>query len=316
MNKITKIYAGVDVSKKHLDVYLEPIAKKIHIANTNQGIKKLLKFLSAYSIAQVVCESSGGYEHNLLLLLRNANYTVWQVNPTRIKAFIVSEGVHIKTDAHDAKMIARFASVKECPYRSELQANELRAFVRRRADFIEMAAVEKKRLNHPQQRYCRAEIKRHILFIKEEIKSLNKKIIELITNDNELSRKAKLLESVPGIGKAATSTFLADLPELGKLNNKQIAALVGVAPYTHQSGEYRGRAMIKGGRGYARHILYMVALTASRSNPCLRKFYQRLISAKKKAKVALVAVMRKLIVILNVMLERGEYWRYIDVIKN
>jgi transposase len=315
MDKITEVFVGVDVSKNHLDVYLDPVSKKLQIGNNIHGLKKLLSLLSRYTVVQVVCESSGGYEYGLLTILRKAAYNVWQVDPKRIKAFIVSEGVNVKTDATDAKMIARFASQKQCSYTTQspsLHANQLRALVRRKADFIGIAATEKKRLRHPQQVYCKEEIKRHIAFIKKEIDKLDKKIMILIENDDEWGRKAKLLESVPGIGKTTASTLLADMPELGKLNSKQIAALIGVAPYNNQSGEYRGQATIKGGRSYPRHILYMAALTASRSNPTMRKFYQRLIAAKKKAKVALVAVMRKLIVILNVMLERGEYWKCTD----
>lgn len=312
MKSLTKIYVGVDVSKNQLDVHLHPIAKAISFANSEDGIKKMCKQLAAYVVEQIVCESTGGYEDLMLKMLRKLNYKVWQVEPNRIKSFIRSKGKKVKTDVIDAYMIALFAA-------QEIQAHEyveygenhniIHDLVKRRKDLTRIIVEEKLRLNHPSQTKCSPEIQAHVDFMTKQLKELEDKIQRLANKDDTLSKKMKIIESVPGVGKATAAMLIAEFPELGKIENKQAAALIGVAPYTQQSGQYKGKSFIGGGRSEVRSALYMAALVAAHFNPALKKFYTKLREVgKKPAKVALIAVMRKLITILNTMVRNQTMW--------
>jgi transposase len=312
MKNITKIHVGVDVSKNKLDIYLHPIGITAPFANTEDGIKALLKYLSGYEIVQVVCESTGGYEDLCVKELRKNGYNVQRVDPNRVKSFIRSKGKKAKTDAIDAKLIALFSTQenqKNNPIEFGEKHDELRDLVKRRDDLIQMISMERLRLNHPSHQHCKSEIQKHISFMDKQVKGLEKRIQDLISKDDDLRKKAEIIESVPGIGKTTAALLLAETPELGMMGNKQIAALVGIAPYTQQSGKYQGKAFISGGRTTVRTGLYMPAMVAAKCNPTLKKFYNRLyIEGKKPAKVALVAVMRKLITILNTMIKNGTKW--------
>jgi len=313
MKNVTKIYVGVDVSKNRLDLFLYPVEKVCFFNNSKDGINEIIKLLSAYTIEQIACESTGGYEDLMLDMLRAAGYKVWQVEPNRIKSFIRSKGKKAKTDSIDARMIAMF-SFQEKPEHLHVEYGknheQLRELVKRKKDLVEMIVAEKQRLKHPSQSSCKLNIQKHIDFMDKQIKQIEEKIKELIDKDDDLSKKAKIIESVPGIGKATTSMLLAEMPELGTMENKKAAALVGVAPYTQQSGQYRGKSFISGGRAFVRSAIYMAALVAARFNPALKEFYNRLRNiGNKPAKVALVAVMRKLITILNVMIKTQTLWR-------
>lgn len=315
MNKITKISVGVDVSKEKLDVFMYPIEKHLIVKNSKKGYKKLIEIFSAYDIKQVVCESSGGYENNFLRIIDQFGYSTWQVDPKRIKAFVISEGIKVKTDKMDSKMIALFAYNKmgehspRCTFSKEQLM--LRALINRKEELKDQISNEKKRLRRPAtQCYCKAQIKNHIKFMKKQIKELEKKIDKMIENDDDWQNKAKIMESVPGVGKTTARILIASMPELGSLDNKKAASLLGVAPFTRQSGKYVGIAKIKGGRPTPRKAIYMAALTASRYNPKLKVFYNKLIDAGKKPKVAIVALMRKLIIILNTMVKNETLWAY------
>jgi len=310
MNKISKTYVGVDVSKKHLDVYLHPEKNFFRIDNSEQGIKELERKLNRYTVGQVVCESTGGYETNMIMELTKANYKVWRVDPTRVKAFRVSEGQLAKTDALDAKIIALFASQKQCKHPCASLSQErimFQGLVKRKLGLTRMISNEKKRLKNPEE-YCEKLIKKHIEFMEEQIASIDKKLAQLAKKNSKWSSAIKKMVSVPGVGIHTANVLLATMPELGRLNKKQAAALAGVAPYANQSGAFVGRSMIYGGRPAPRTALYMAALTASRYNVVLAKFYQRLRDAGKTAKVAFVAVMRKLIGILNAILRDNTTW--------
>lgn len=309
---LTKIYVGVDVSKKWLDIHCNPINKTLHISNDVEGITNLLQKLTKYDVMQVVFESSGGYESILHQMLDKTGYNTWQVDPSRVKAFRISEGIKVKTDAHDAKILSLFATDKKRAYKPKKTSgkmNKLCALIKRRVDLTTMAANEKKRLNHPQQQHCRAIIKKHIVFIKKQIEAIDKEINEIIDKDDELKRKKQIITSIPGVGDTTAASLIASMPELGTVKNNQIAALLGVAPYQRQSGMYIGIAHIQGGRFAPRQMIYMAALTASRCNKILAAFYQRLLAAGKKPKVALVAVMRKIIIMLNAMIRGNELWK-------
>lgn len=308
MENITKIYVGVDVSKNRLDVHIVPLNKAFSFNNTQKGIKKFIDIVKPYDVGQIVCEASGGYELLMLNELKKHNFKTWQVEPKRIKAFIYSEGKRAKTDAIDAKMIALFASQKINNHEITYEKNqELHKLVNRKKDLINMIGMEKLRLKMPQEN-CKKEIQRHIIFMQKQIESIELKINALIKKNDDLNKKIKILESIPGIGKTSAAIFISELPELGNIGNKQIASLVGVAPHPHQSGESKGKSSISGGRYLPRTCLFMVALVASRHNKIFKAFYQRLIKSGKKAIVALGALMRKMIVVSNTMLKKKTLW--------
>lgn len=313
MKNISKVHVGVDVSKDTLDLCTNTSKKSHHrVKNSEAGMKDVLNYLSSLNVRRVVFESSGGYEHLLMRTLGKAGYKSWQIDPSRVKAYSASEGIKYKTDKNDAYILAKFSADKNNDRQSVSLSEEqlnLRELTRERRCKVDLRADEKKRLKNPMTNYCSEHIERHITFLDKEIEMLEKQISDLMKTNKEWQQNAAIISSVPGVGEATTAALIADLHELGKLDDKKIAALVGVAPYVRQSGQYNGTATIYGGREQVRHALYMAALTASRCNPVLKVFYQRLITAGKPKKLALVAVMRKLICILNAMLKKGEVWK-------
>lgn len=314
MKKITKIYVGVDISKNNLDICLLPGKKSFRIQNDIRGIEVLIKELSKHTIERIVCESSGGYENLLIQTLVEANYQFWRVDPKRISAFIASEGVKAKTDPIDAFMIALFAQQKELPEyarikKPKLDAEKLRAIVDRRDALTRTAAEEKTRLKHPYLYICRQEIKEHITFLKKQIKLLEKEIKLILKNDADWTQKLEIITSIPGVGITTGASLIAYLPELGTLGNKQAAALVGLAPYANQSGNKIKKFKIAAGRASPRKALYMAALSATQFNHDIKIFYQRLVNAGKLKKIALVAVMRKLLILTNVLIGKNESWK-------
>ena len=313
MENLAKVYVGVDVSKNQLDVYLHPIKKTTFFTNSKAGIENFIQLLSAYSVDQVVCESTGGYEDLMIAMLRAAGHKVWQVQPNRIKSFIRSKGQKAKNDRIDAHMIALFAAQEVQEHEPVASNKMLHDLVKRRHDLTAMIVAERVRLKHPTQSACSVEIQKHIDFMNKQLIKLESKIQSVINEDKNLNKKAKIIESVPGIGKITAAMLIAEMPELGRIENKKAAALVGVVPYTQQSGQYRGKSFISGGRSMVRSSIYMAALVASRFNPAMKKFYLRLVEVgKKQAKVALVAIMRKLIVVINTMLKNNTVWSYQD----
>lgn len=313
MNSLTKIYVGVDVSKSQLDTHFYPIAKAVSYPNSEDGIRNLISQISTYSVGQIVCESSGGYEDLMIKMLRKNGYKVWPLEPNRIKSFIRSKGKKVKTDHTDAYMLALFAA-QETQEHEHVEYGKNHAMihdlVKRRKDLSDMIISEKLRLNHPSKSSCSADIQAHIDFMQQQLKEIEVKIQKLIDEDDDLKKKAEIIESMPGIGKATAALLIAEMPELGNMENKKVAALVGIAPYTQQSGQYKGKAFISGGRAAVRSGIYMAALVATRFNPAMKEFYRRLRDVEKKpAKVALVAVMRKMITILNIMVKTQTSWR-------
>ena len=311
MNNLSKVFVGVDVSKQYLDVCMLPENKSFRIANNKKGFNSFLQKIASFQVEQVVCESSGGYEQKFISTLDYAKYKTWIVQPQRVKAFIIAEGVRAKTDKIDARMIAKFASKMVCNYdKKSISAENKRfkEFVRRKTELIKMLAKEKTRFKGPTTEFCKNIIKKHIKFIEKQVEIIEKEIINMISANDEWQQKAEILETVSGVGKATSTALIAHVPELGTLNSKQIASLIGVAPFTKESGSYVGKASIGGGRAIPRKAIYMAALTASRSNPVFEKFYNNLIARGKKPKVALVAVMRKMIITLNAMLRDKTIW--------
>jgi len=311
-DNITKIFVGVDVAKDFLDIHFHPLKKSMRIANSIDGLTKLLRMLAQYEVSQIVCEASGGYESLMLGILKKEQYKVWRVQPYRIRAFITSEGIKAKTDRIDARMIALFASQKDRGYQTvECSQDEecMRALTQLRTDCVKAITRENNKVQHPQQHIvCKKIIEKNISFFQKQLREIEKQIENIMRTNNDMATKASIIQSIPGVGKVTAHTLMTEVTELGKIDNKKIAALVGVAPFVRQSGKGKGSALISGGRKNVRSVLYMAALVASRCNPILRSFYQRLKEAGKPAKLALVAVMRKLIVIINTIVKKGELW--------
>lgn len=309
MSNLSQIFVGVDVAKNHLDLHLYPHNKDMRVANSDVGIGEIIRLLSGYKVKQIVLEPTGGYEQNLVQHCRMAGYSVWQANPSRIRAFIISEGIRAKTDKIDAKMIALFASQKESKLclLPDAESNEtLRSLHRRRADLLKMLTMEKVRVSHPAQANQKKGIEKHIFFLEKQIAGLEKDIKKTIAEHEPLQKKYAIISSVPGVGMVTATALIAEMPELGIASDKQVAAILGVAPMIRQSGQSKGTASICGGRAEVRQIVYMAAVSARMHNPTLRQFYERLIRNSKKPKIALVALMRKLITIINALLRKEE----------
>jgi transposase len=311
-NTVAKVFVGVDVSKDTLDLHIHLLDKTLKAANSKPGFKAIQKWLSTYQVEQIVCESTGGYEYLFVQELRKQGYTVWIVEPSRIKAFIKSEGIKVKTDAFDAKMIAAFAAEKKCRYEVHSPSEkeiELRQLLARRTNLSDMLMMEKTRLKHPMQMYCKDDLADSVAFFKKKITSLEIRIAALVASDNQIKQRVDIIQSIPGFGPVTATAIISSVPECGSLSNKAIAAIFGVAPYAQQSGKTSWSYYIKGGRAEPRRKLYMAALVAIRFNPVMKAFYTRLKDCGKRSKVAIVAVMRKLATILNTMLKNNTVWK-------
>jgi transposase len=312
-----KVYIGVDVAKASLDIAMYSSDKKWQFSNDEAGIKQGVELLKGLSPTLVVMESTGGYETPLAYALKESGIPVAIVNPREVRDFAKATGKLAKTDTLDAKVLAHFSAVIE-PEPSSISSEELQelgAILARRRQIIEMLTAEKNRL-HTAKKVVRARIKAHIAYLENELAETEAGLRNGIKESPIEREKYNLLRSVPGVGPNLCTTLLIELPELGKLNKKQIAALVGVAPLNRDSGTLRGKRTVWGGRATVRASLYMAALVASRYNPIIKAFYQRLCAAGKAKKVALTACMRKLLVILNAMLQHGTPWAYSSLTRN
>lgn len=301
---------GIDVAKSELAFALGPQAPVERVANDARGIRKLVRTLQRSSPALVVVESTGGYERALITALLDAKLSVALVNPWRVRRLGESLGVLAKTDPIDARLLARFGEIakpRPLPCRSE--GDRLRAdLVGRRRQLMTMVVAEKNRLERA-PRALRAEIESLIEILERRVARLDARIDALHAADPERAEVAQLLQTVPCIGPGITRTLLVDLPELGALSRREIAALVGVAPFARDSGQRRGLRRIRGGRASVRTALYLAAMNAARFHPELRPFYERLRAAGKAPRVALIALARKLLVMLNAMVRDHANWR-------
>lgn len=307
----SKSYIGIDVAKDHLDIAVRPEGKTWTIKNNDEGITELAAQIHEIDPELIVMEATGGFEYNVASTLALAGLPVAVVNPRQVRDFAKSTGKLAKTDILDAQVLAHFAEAvhPEPRFLSDEQSRLLKALIVRRRQIIEMCVSEKNRLRLC-NRATREGIIDHIAWLEKSLKTLDEELAQAIQNSSIWHEKDKLLKSVPGIGKITSSVLLASLPELGSLDRKCIAALVGVAPFNRDSGNMRGSRSIWGGRAHVRCALYMAALSASRTNPVIRSFYDRLIKAGKPPKVALTACMRKLLVIMNSMIRYSTSWRY------
>ena len=306
---MTKSVVGVDVSKGKLDVGVSDEKQVRTWTNDAIGCTELGEWVVEQGVSLVVVEASGGYEAALVSELVSRGQAVAMVNPTRVRAFARAEGVLAKTDKIDAQVIARFGATMKpqaTARRDEAQV-VLTEQVTRRRQLVLILTGEKNRLQTASST-IQAHIARHITWLQTEIEALEQQISQAIAANPEWTETAQRVESVPGIGFITAATLVADLPELGQLNRQKIAALVGVAPFNHDSGKQRGKRRIFGGRTSVRSVLYMATLSAIRHNPVIKTFYQRLVAKGKLKKVALTACMRKLLVILNTMVKTGQDW--------
>ena len=306
-----KEFIGIDVSKGSLDVAAFTTNKKWHFPNDEAGINQLVKALSGLTPALVVMESTGGYETPLAYALNKAGIPCAVVNPREVRDFAKATKKLAKTDIIDARVLAHFAmAIKPEPRPlSDEQTQELEALITRRRQVIEMLTAEKNRL-HMARKPVKDEIKDHIAYLEKRLVEIDVDLRARIEESPIRREKYQLLQSVPGVGPNLSATLVIELPEMGILNRRKIAALVGVAPLNHDSGTKRGKRSPWGGRPQVRAALYMATLVASRHNPVIRQLYRRLCEAGKAKKVALVACMRKLLTILNSMLKHRVPWRF------
>jgi len=303
------VYVGIDVAKATLDVAVAPPAERWTLAYTEREMAGLVTRLTALAPALVVLEATGGLEGPLVGALAAAGLPVVGVNPRQIRDFAKATGTLAKTDALDATVLARFAAtVRPTPRPLPDAATQtLAALVTRRRQLVEMLTAERNRWGSA-PRTLRAEIQAHITWLKRRLARLDTDLGQAIRTSPAWRVQDDLLRSVPGVGPVLAATLLASLPELGRLDRKAIAALVGVAPLNRDSGTLRGRRRVWGGRAAVRAVLYMGTLVAVRHTPVLRAFYQRLRAGGKLPKVALTACMRTLLTILNAMLKHQQPW--------
>ena len=307
--KQEETYVGIDVAKARVDIATRPWGDVWSVDYDEQAVSELVSSLLAMEPTMVLLEATGGLEVPLVSALAAAALPVVVVNPRQVRDFARATGKLAKTDALDAQVLAHFAEAVRPSVRPlrDADTQELNFLTTRRSQLVTMLVSEKNRLGRASHS-VRPRIQSHITWLEQELSDLENDLREALRRSPVWREKDDLLRSVPGVGEQLSLSLLAYLPELGTLNRKQIAALVGVAPFNRDSGPRRGKRSVWGGRSRVRATLYMASLSASRYNPVLRVFYQRLLAAGKPKKVALTACMRKLLTILNAMIRSGQHW--------
>jgi transposase len=303
-------FVGIDVSKDRLDVAVRPDGKRWSAANVEAEIGGIAEALSGLSPQAVVVEATGGMEVTLVAALGRAGLPVVVVNPRQVRDFARATGRLAKTDRVDADVLAHFGEAVKPEMRplKDEDSQALTAMATRRRQVVGMITAEKNRLGIS-PRVVHKDIKQHIAWLERRLEGIDRDLEAAIRRSPMWREMDDLLQSVPGVGRVLSISLITGLPELGSLTRRQIAALVGVAPLSRDSGQFRGRRAVWGGRANVRSVLYMAALSASRFNPAIRRFYLRLIGAGKKPKVALTACMRKMIGILNAMVKNRTPWQ-------
>lgn len=304
-----QVFVGIDISKDSLEVAVHASDKQWQYSNDPAGITSLCQMLAKLMPALVVFEATGGYEMPLYLSLDEAGLPTAPVNARQIRDFARSTGKLAKTDSLDAKVIAHFGYAIQPKTHPVPDTQELKVAQCRRIQLLEMITAETNRLRGT-PKALRKRIEAHITWLKKELAGTDRELKGMIEKDPIWQEKDSLLQSTPGVGPTLSATLIAQLPELGTLDRRQIAALVGVAPLNRDSGIFHGRRTVWGGRTHVRAVLYMATLVATRYNPAIRRFYERLCAAGKMKKVALTACMRKLLTILNSMLKHRVPWNY------
>jgi transposase len=307
--EVIPIFVGIDVSKAQLDVAIRPTGERESVANDKAAIKALVKRLGKIQPAWIVLEATGGLERPLTHALAGAELPVVVVNPRQVRDFAKATGQLAKTDSIDADVLAHFAEAVRPALRPlpDAVTLEFRALTARRRQITEMIVAERNRLATASKAVTKR-IHAHIRWLESEVDQVDKDLDRSIRHSPIWKENEDLLRSVPSIGPVTSRVLLAELPELGKLNGKQISALVGVAPFNRDSGALKGRRSIWGGRAPVRSALYMATWVATRRNSAIRNFYTRLLAAGKQRMVAMVACMRKLLTILNSMIKHKTRW--------
>jgi len=305
------VHVGIDVSKAHLDVAIEPTHERWQVANDEVGIRDLVKRLGQLGAERIVLEATGGYELAALAALGCAELPAVAVNPRQVRDFAKAIGRLAKTDVLDAQVLAQFAAVVKPALRPlpDAATRELAGLLARRRQLVEMRTAEMNRLDQAVEA-VRPEIREHLRWLDKRLQQLDHDLRDRLRASPLWREKEDLLRSIPGVGPVLSATLLAELPELGTVKHRQLAALVGVAPFNCDSGKSSGTRRIWGGRASVRAVLYMAACTAVRHNPVIRALYQRLVASGKRKKVALIACMRKLLSICNAIIATGQPWRY------
>ncbi len=303
-------FVGIDVAKKHLDVHIRPSGQAFTTTRDAPGLDDLVKQLQALRPELIVLEATGGYEAVVTATLSGAGLPVLVVNPRQIRDFARACGQLAKTDSLDAAIIALFADrirpeLRPLPDEATRQLGELTA---RRRQIVEMITAEGHRRQQASHKRVQKRLDAHTAWLQKELSSIDTDIDTAVRKSMLWQQQEALLTSVPGVGKTVARTLLADLPELGQLDRRSLAALVGIAPMNHDSGMHRGARRIRGGRTTVRGVLYMAAWVGTRFNPVLKTFYQRLLATGKPRKVALVACMHKLLTILNAIIRTNTKW--------
>lgn len=307
-----KMFVGIDVSKSRLDVYIHPVGEVFTVEQNSEGLEALVKNLNAHDLAVIAIEATGGFEALAVAALAAASLPVVVVNPRQVYNFAKALGINAKTDPLDAFVIARFAAATNPEVRPlpDAQTLALADLLARRRQIVLMITAEKNRaLRNVGNAALQKSIGRILKALELELARLDDDIDKMVRGSPVWREKEDLLSSVPGVGKIVARTLLAEMPELGTLTNKQVSALSGLAPWTRQSGQWRGKSMIGGGRSVCRTILFMAALSAKQHNPDLKAFAQRLLDAGKPKMVVLIAVARKLLTILNAIIRDETEWK-------
>ena len=312
MNNTTNqsITVGVDTGKFQLDIFIRPLGIYFTVTNDDQGIKQAINTIKKYSPERIVTEATGRLEMPFVLACSKAKLPFVVANPIHIKRFAGALGQRAKTDKLDAQLIAHYGETIKPPL-STLKPDSMQSMsdlVARRNQLLTMQTMEKNRLQIMPKELATT-IKPVLTVIKKQIEKIEKKIADLIQSCPEYQAKNEILQSMKGIGKIASASLISNLPELGNISSKQAAALVGVAPMNRESGRYKGKRKIQGGRHQVRTVLFMAMMSAIQSNPVFKETYHRLVNSGKPKKVAIIACVRKMIVILNSMLRDGCLWQ-------
>lgn len=301
---------GIDVAKQYFDLHCLKTGQDQRMENSTDGIRQCVALCSKIHPELIVMEATGGYELTLAGTLQSEGFAVAVVNPRRIRDFARAAGQIAKTDTLDARIIARFAAMLQPMPTEQINENtqKLKAMLARRNQLVGLHTAESNRLEHANTRDIQRSIAAVLKVIQAQLENIDRQIEEHIRNTPQLQHRAETIDSVPGIGPTTAHLLVTELPELGRLNRRQIAALVGIAPIARDSGTFRGKRMTGGGRKNIRSRLFMPTLVAVRHNPVLKAYYTRLVSKGKCKMVALIAAMRKLICILNAMLKNNQKW--------
>jgi len=303
-------FVGIDVSKDKLDVFIDSTGRHLIVDNDPKGIADLLEQLRPLSVKLVVVEHSGRYERRVAIELMDAGLPVALVNPRQTRDFARAINWLAKNDRIDAKLLAEFGRrvqprVSEKTPQNRVELDEL---IRRRRQLVQMRAAEMTRLQQAPIKSVQRSIEKHLRQLDQQVQDLDRRIAKSIENDDDWRGQSQLLQTVPGVGAVVAQTLVAQLPELGKVNRQEIASLVGLAPFTRESGQWKGKRSCFGGRAAVRSVLYMATITARRCNPVIAAMARRLEASGKPFKVIMVACMRKLLTILNTLARSGQKW--------